>query len=177
MIYIKNLFYSIVSRVGRQRGVLHLLHPAQDGRVPLHRQRRELPADDGGTPGHGWESGWDILLASIYWSTTLTRVAANFGFMLTVMNRKTKCGNAYDVWLSIHIYMNTCIFKLSHLYSKCCCPVTQNWTATWVNVVRYQKIRSKHLNRKTNILNLPDDVGRLWGDIFSFWTAFFQYDI
>ena len=29
--------------------------------------------------------------------TTLTRVAANFGFMLTVMNRKNKCGNTYDV--------------------------------------------------------------------------------
>ena len=38
MIYIKNLFYSIVSRVGRQRGVLPFLDRTKDGNLPLNWQ-------------------------------------------------------------------------------------------------------------------------------------------
>ena len=53
------------------RRVLPLLHPAQDGRVPLLGQRWELPDADRGTPSHGRQSRWGGIILSFGFSLFL----------------------------------------------------------------------------------------------------------
>ena len=39
--------------------MLHILHPTQDGHLPLHREGRELPDAGRGAPRHGRQA-WQV---------------------------------------------------------------------------------------------------------------------